>query len=140
MSFLRPTFDRPMTTDDPSGTPVVDKRLGDAFPTVQYVANNMDALLRLVPGAVSSTLVKGSTWLKGMTVELDLPADIPVTTVVGFTVQVRDQNLVLWDQTSGHWTQVLTGGKLQLTLKSTAPTELQNSPIYWNINHERQTA
>jgi hypothetical protein len=75
-----------------------------------------------------------------MTVELDLPADIPATTVVGYTVQVRDQNLVLWDQTSGHWTQVLTGGKLQLMLKSTAPSELQNSPIFWNINHERQTA
>ena len=137
MAVLRPTFDRPMTTNSPSGTPVVDKRLGDAFPTVQYVADNMSALLRLVPGAISSTLVKGSTWLKGMTVELPLPADIPVTTVVGFTVQVRDQNLVLWDQTSGHWTQRLEGGVLKLTLLSTAPTELQNSPIYWNINHER---
>ena len=115
--------------------PLVDNRIGDAFRTVQFVRDNFDVLQDLAPGSVRQAVVEGATGLRGQSVELNLPNDIPMTRVHGSDVTIRDQAFQLWDATSGHWEEEIQGGRLKLTLKSSAPASMQNSPIFWLISY-----
>lgn len=129
---MRPTFNVPR---EKALDPLVDKTIGNAYKTVNYVAENMDKLLSLTPREFEERFIIGSLGLLGETVTIPIPSDIPVEKIRNSVVQIRDVLSQIYTEQSGLFTVVLRTNGLHVTLKPTSPYELQNSTILWTITY-----
>lgn len=129
---MRPTFDvKHKLAEDP----LVDKKIGNAYKTVEYVAEHMDKLLSLTPRATEERYVEGLLGLVGETTVIPFPSDITVTLVRASSVQVRSRQGQIYSELSGIFTAVVNANGLTITLKADAPLILQNSYVMWTITY-----
>ena len=129
---MRPSFNVQKTT---GFDPMVDKTIGNAYETVNYVAENMDKLLEFTPPDIQERYVEGMLGLKGETVTIAVPWDIPMDMIRSSAVQIRDVLSQIYDVASGYFTYTLRTNGLHVTLEDDAPYELQNSVILWTITY-----
>lgn len=127
---MRPTFD---VVCKKALDPLVDKTIGNAYETVNYVADHMDELLALTPRETDTRYVQGLIGLLGSTATIPLPVDISVNIIRSSTVQLRTIGGVIHNESSGYFTVALSAAGLVVTLKPTAPLALQNSVVLWTI-------
>lgn len=116
-------------------TPLVDKTIGNAYPVVRHVSDNMAALLAITDRDAQDRFIQGTAGLRGQTVIVPLSPDIAMNQIRSSTVQIRDTELSLWGIDSGHFTTVVKNSGLEVTLKATAPLTMQGAPILWNLTY-----
>lgn len=127
---MRPTFDVP---NKQALDPLVDKTIGNAFDTVNYVAEHMKELLTLTPRDTDTRYIESSVGLLGQTTPVPIPVDIPVDMIRSSVVQLRDSTGRFYDITSGYYEVVLNRTRLEVTLLGSAPLVMQNAKILWTL-------
>jgi hypothetical protein len=129
---FRPTFD---VQHKRAEDPLVDKKIGNAYRNVEYVAQHMDEILALTPKGYEDRYVEGSLGLIGETTTIPLPADISISTVRKSEVQIRSIQGQIYSQVDGVFTASVGSTGLTITLKADAPYLLQNSLVMWTITY-----
>ena len=127
---MRPTFD---VADKKALDPLVDKTIGNAYETVEYVAEHMSELLALTPRETDTRYIESSVGLLGQTTPVPIPVDIPVDMIRSSIVQLRDNTGRFYDITYGYFEVVLNSTRLEVTLLGSAPLAMQNAKILWTL-------
>lgn len=129
---FRPTFD---VQHKKQLDPLVDKKIGNAYATVEYVAQNMAKLLDLTPKGYEERYVKGSLTLIGQTVLIPLPADIDVTKIRSSVIQIRSTLYQIYTEQSGVFSAFVNSSGLSIKLLDNAPITAQNATVMWTITY-----
>lgn len=127
---MRPTFD---VADKKALDPLVDKTIGNAYETVEYVAEHMSELLALTPRETDTRYIESSVGLLGQTTQVAIPVDISVDNIRSSVVQLRDSTGRFYDLSSGYFEVVLNRTRMEVTLLGSAPLVMQNAKILWTI-------
>lgn len=135
------------SSNDPfSGIPaMIDKRIGDAFPVVETVANNIEhikyveynmAAIVAAATAIPYThrLVTSTSGVLGSTVQVPLPEDLTIAQLVSSQVMLVTEGDVIFMEGSSIFSASIQGGTLRFTLSSTAPSNAIGAEIRWLLS------
>ena len=125
---------------------MVDKMIGNAYDTVkavadnlpllEYLANNMEALIKIANDLSTTSIVLGIAGNPGETVQLALPTDLDQDTITSMSVLLDTGNGGLYGFESNYFTFHLLNGSLRLTLNPLAPQSLAGAAVRWSISHK----
>lgn len=152
---FRPTFDVPCVNGQDS---LVDKKIGNAYDTVKYVAEHMDELIRAasgggggggsgggLPAGYLKTIATGVTGaFPGSNTIIPFPAGVTYENIVESNVQIRSNAGIFVGENANLFTSYAVssiGGQpingLYLMLATTNDAQmLINSAIIWSITYK----
>ena len=127
------------------GNLLVDKMVGDAFPIVKKVYDNMDKIHQ-VAGALSGSVIGEPMLLQRAILEEGTTGNANTTSVIEFTdvdtnylnilnssVRILGDSGKLYFNDSGYFTYYVDNIGLHLTLKVDAPADVQTAIVQWFI-------
>ena len=125
---------------------MVDKMIGNAYDTVklvadnlqllEYLGNNMEALIKIANDLSTTSIVLGIAGNPGETTQLALPAGVDQDSVTAMAVLLDDGNGGLYGFESNHFTFYMLNGSLRLTMNPVAPQSLAGASVRWSISHK----
>lgn len=125
---------------------MVDKMIGNAYDTVksvadnlpllEYLANNMEALIKIANDLSTTSIVLGIAGNPGETTQLVLPVGVDQDSVTAMAVLLDDGNGGLYGFESNYFTFYMLNGSLRLTLNPVAPQSLAGASVRWSISHK----
>uniref|UniRef100_A0AAU6VZW3 Tail fiber protein n=1 Tax=Pseudomonas phage Arace01 TaxID=3138526 RepID=A0AAU6VZW3_9VIRU len=154
---FRPTFD---IQHEKAEDPMVDKRIGNAYKTVKYVADHMEELIKAasgggggntggggggLPAGYAKVIVEGTTGqFGGANTIVPFPAGVNVGNIVESNVQIRTPTGLLMSENANLFTAYVVGtlggqpiNGLYLLLATTNDAlMLINSTIIWSITYK----
>ena len=126
-------------------TPLVDKMLGNAFTTVQEVADNLDeirylaanlaAIIALAESASAEHIitVRGVVGALGSTTTVVLPTGVTVGNINSSTVLLSTPGGTVYSSDSNVFTADIISGSLYLNLLADAPAGAAGSAFCWRL-------
>ena len=126
--------------------PMVDKLIGNAYDTVktvadklsllQYLADNMEALVLIANDLSTTSTVLGIAGQPGETTQLALPAGVAQDSITSTSVLLDDGDGGLYGFESNYFTFHILNGSLRLTMNPLAPPALAGASVRWSISYK----
>ncbi len=124
-------------------TMLVDQLIGDAYPVVKFVADNMEDVKAVGSALRASTigepfliqralLSHGATGVLGSTVVIDFEnLDVELSGILGSLVRITGNDGFIYTEGSGIFTYKIDANGLHLTLKADAPAGAAEAIVEW---------
>lgn len=142
---------RPALSPFGGNTMLVDQLIGDAYPVVKQVADNMENIqaigeaLRVTtigePFLIQRALIShGATGVLGSTVIIDFDnLDVELPGILGSLVRITGNDGFIYTEGSGIFTYKISAAGLHLTLKGDAPAGAAEAIVEWLLIYGEAT-
>lgn len=126
-------------------TPMIDKLLGDAFPIVKLVADNLELVTAVAEALMNSIvgdpiITQRSIILDGVTSDKSVATEIlfddpniDYKNILVSSVRVEGISHKLYFSDCGYFTSYVDADGLHLTLNTDAPDDLVDCVVQWSI-------
>ena len=137
---------RSTTSPYAGSSQMVDKMIGNAYDSVklvadnlqmlEYLANNMEALIEIASDLSTTNVVWGVAGNPGETTQIPLPTGVDQDSISSMSVLLDNGSGGLYGFESNYFTFHVLNGSLRLTLNPLAPQSLAGASVRWSISHK----